>query len=44
MMDVIDLQKLYEIDDVQWLEETVTLLKKQQFDRLDLENLIIDWI
>ena len=34
------LKQLYEIDDVQWLEETVGLLKDRQFDHLDLENLI----
>lgn len=35
-----DLNKLYEIDDVQWLESTILLLKNQQFEQLDLENLI----
>jgi hypothetical protein len=35
-----NLKKLYEIDDVQWLEETVKLLKDCQFEDLDLENLI----
>ena len=34
------LKQLYEIDDVQWLEETVGRLKARQFDHLDLENLI----
>ncbi len=40
MNRVIDLKKLYEIDDYQWLEETVNLLKKQRFEELDLDNLI----
>ena len=41
MMAVItNLKKLYETDDVQWLEETVKLLKSCQFEALDLENLI----
>ena len=35
-----DLKKTHEIDDVQWLEETVKLLKDCQFAALDLENLI----
>ena len=34
------LQRLYEIDDSQWLEEMIELLKKRQFEHLDLENLI----
>ncbi len=40
MIGVNDLRKLYEIDDYQWLEETVSLLKKHQFEQLDLDNLI----
>jgi len=40
MIGVNDLRKLYEIDDYQWLEETVSLLKKHQFQQLDLDNLI----
>jgi hypothetical protein len=40
MIGVNDLRKLYEIDDSQWLEETVSLLKKHQFQQLDLDNLI----
>jgi predicted unusual protein kinase regulating ubiquinone biosynthesis (AarF/ABC1/UbiB family) len=35
-----DLKSLYQIDDDQWLEETIKLLKAQQFEQLDLENLI----
>jgi DNA polymerase III gamma/tau subunit len=37
---VNDLKQLYDLDDAQWLEETVSLLKKQQFQQLDLDNLI----
>lgn len=40
IMSVNDLKNLYEIDDSQWLEETVNLLKNQQFQGLDLDNLI----
>ncbi|MGK7954973.1 MAG: DUF29 domain-containing protein [Crocosphaera sp.] len=40
MLTITDLQKLYEIDDYQWLEETVKLLKHKQFNDLDLDNLI----
>ncbi|MFB2771112.1 DUF29 domain-containing protein [Pelatocladus sp. BLCC-F211] len=39
-MKVNDLKQLYEIDDYQWLEETVKLIKNQQFQELDLENLV----
>ncbi|MDJ1178632.1 DUF29 domain-containing protein [Roseofilum sp. BLCC_M91] len=35
-----NLKNIYETDDVQWLEETIKLLKKKQFDHLDLENLV----
>lgn len=35
-----NLKNIYEIDDYQWLEETIQLLKNQQFERLDLEHLI----
>jgi hypothetical protein len=37
---VNDLKQLYDVDDAQWLEETVCLLKKHQFQQLDLDNLI----
>jgi len=37
---MIDLKNLYEIDEVQWLEETVKLIKNHQFEDLDLDNLI----
>jgi len=40
MIKVDDLKQLYELDDAQWLEETVNLLKKHQFQQLDLDNLI----
>ena len=40
MLVINHLKKLYEIDDIQWLEETVKLLKDCQFEALDLENLI----
>jgi hypothetical protein len=40
MLVVTDLKTLYDIDDSQWLEETVKLLKKRQFEALDLDNLI----
>lgn len=36
MGEVTDLKKLYELDDSQWLEETIELLKKQQFDVINL--------
>ncbi len=39
-MSVTDLKTLYEIDDSQWLELTIKLLKNRQFNALDLENLI----
>jgi Domain of unknown function DUF29 len=34
------LQQLYEIDDYEWLLETIELLKQGRFNELDLENLI----
>lgn len=40
MIAVTNLKKLYEVDDAQWLEETVKLLKNRQLQELDLENLI----
>jgi hypothetical protein len=40
MKTIADLKKLYEIDDSQWLEETIKLLKDHRFQELDLENLI----
>lgn len=40
MKSVTDLKNLYEIDDSQWLETTIKLLKTRQFTALDLENLI----
>jgi hypothetical protein len=35
-----NLKILYEIDDYQWLEETINLIKKRDFSALDLDNLI----
>lgn len=35
-----DLKTLYEIDDSLWLEQTIKILKAQQFESLDLDNLI----
>lgn len=40
MTITIDLKTLYETDYLQWLEETVNLLKKRQLDQLDYDNLI----
>ncbi|MCC5640657.1 DUF29 domain-containing protein [Nostoc sp. CHAB 5844] len=40
MMKVNELKQLYEVDDSQWLEETVKLIKNHQLQELDLENLI----
>ena len=40
MLRVHHLKQLYELDDSQWLEETVSLLKNHQFQQLDLEHLI----
>ena len=40
MAVINNLQRLYEIDDSQWLEEMIELLKQRQFEHLDLENLI----
>jgi hypothetical protein len=36
----IQLNELYEIDDHQWLLETIELLKQKNFTKLDVENLI----
>ncbi|WP_085999826.1 DUF29 domain-containing protein [Nostoc sp. PCC 7107] len=40
MMKVNELRQLYDIDDSQWLEETVKLIKNHQLQELDLENLV----
>jgi len=37
---ITDLKQLYEIDDAQWLEETVKLIKNNPFGDLDIDNLI----
>ncbi|MBF2056933.1 MAG: DUF29 domain-containing protein [Cyanobacterium sp. T60_A2020_053] len=40
-MTVADkLSQLYELDDYQWLEENIKLLKAKMFHEIDLENLI----
>ena len=36
MQRIHDLKQLYEIDDSQWLGETVSLLRNHQFSQLDL--------
>jgi hypothetical protein len=35
-----NLELIYEIDDSQWLEETIELLKNKNFDHLDLDHLV----
>ena len=40
MLGVHQLKQLYELDDSQWLGETVSLLRNHQFSQLDLEHLI----
>lgn len=35
-----NLKLIYEVDDFQWLEETIKLLRNKDFDHLDLENLV----
>ena len=35
-----NLKELYELDDCQWLEENIKLLKAKLFQEIDLENLI----
>ncbi|MFM6588475.1 MAG: DUF29 domain-containing protein [Microcystis panniformis] len=40
MLGVHQLKELYELDDSQWLGETVSLLRNHQFQQLDLEHLI----
>jgi predicted unusual protein kinase regulating ubiquinone biosynthesis (AarF/ABC1/UbiB family) len=37
---LLNLKKLYEIDDHLWLEETIKILKSGHLERLDIENLI----
>lgn len=39
-MQITDLKALYEHDFAAWAEETAQLLERQQFDQLDLPNLI----
>jgi hypothetical protein len=40
MIEVNDLKQLYDVDDDEWLEQTINLLKNHQFQQLDLDNLI----
>ncbi|CCI25507.1 conserved hypothetical protein [Microcystis aeruginosa PCC 9809] len=40
MLSVHQLKQLYELDDSQWLGETISLLRNHQFQQLDLEHLI----
>jgi hypothetical protein len=40
MIEMNDLKQLYDVDDDQWLEQTINLLKNHQFQQLDLDNLI----
>ena len=40
MSILTNLKTLYKVDDVQWLEQTIELLKNHQFAALDIENLI----
>jgi len=40
MTSMTELKQLYELDDSQWLEETIKLLANKKFQQLDLENLI----
>ena len=40
MLGVHALKQLYELDDSQWLGETISLLRNNQFQQLDLEHLI----
>jgi hypothetical protein len=39
MAVITNLKCLYEIDDYQWLEENIKLLKARRFNELDLEHL-----
>jgi hypothetical protein len=40
MQSIHALKQLYELDDSQWLGETISLLRNHQFQQLDLEHLI----
>ncbi len=40
MLGVHQLKQLYELDDSQWLGETISLLRNHQFQQLYLEHLI----
>jgi hypothetical protein len=39
---ILDLKKLYDVDYLQWLEETIEQLKTRQINQLDYEHLIED--
>ena len=40
MQSIHALKQLYDLDDSQWLGETISLLRNHQFQQLDLEHLI----
>ena len=40
MTIITELKTLYELDPIQWLGETIKLLKEKRFSELDLDNLI----
>ncbi len=40
MIEVNEFKQLYDVDDDEWLEQTINLLKNHQFQQLDLDNLI----
>ena len=40
MIEMNDLKQLYDVDDDQWLEQTINLLKNHQFQQLDLDDLV----
>lgn len=42
MTAIIDIQQLYERDYLEWLEETIRLLKSRQVADIDYENLIAE--
>ncbi|WP_353929172.1 DUF29 domain-containing protein [Okeanomitos corallinicola TIOX110] len=40
MTQINDIYSLYEVDNEKWLAATITMLKEQQLEHLDLEHLI----
>ena len=40
IIELNELKQLYDVDDDEWLEQTINLLKNHQFQQLDLDNLI----